>query len=95
MLRFEMKQEINSLKQRLARCERANRDLVNRFDSAPWRISEEMKKKHPKQLDTRFIEEPAADNKKRHQNDRLSLTVYEQVADSPRGGFGSNYETNA
>lgn len=43
-LSAEMLEEISLLKARLARCERANRDLVARFDSAPWLVSEQMKK---------------------------------------------------
>jgi len=41
MLRAEMAVEVRMLKQRLARCEQANRDLVARFDKAPWLIQEQ------------------------------------------------------
>jgi len=39
-----MQEEVNLLKQRLHRCEKANRDLVARFDSEPWKVSEQLKK---------------------------------------------------
>ena len=38
LLSAEMVEEISLLKQRLNRCEKANRDLVARFDSAPWLV---------------------------------------------------------
>ena len=38
ILNSEMINEIAMLKQRLTRCEKANRDLVARFDSAPWLV---------------------------------------------------------
>ena len=47
-----MQVEVNLLKQRLHKCEKANRDLVARFDSAPWIVSEEKKKKAPKAIAT-------------------------------------------
>ena len=53
LLRSEMKEEIRSLKQRLTKCERQNKELYKR------------------------LKDPDASN-----------------LDSPRGGFGSNYETN-
>lgn len=39
-----MLQEVNMLKARLLKCEKANRDLCARFDSAPWLVSEQMKR---------------------------------------------------
>ena len=88
LLRTEMQEEVNLLKQRLHRCEKANRDLVARFDSEPWKVSEQLKK------------QPAVENEtvaqvKKAPRQRVCVTNHDEVVDSPRGGFGSNYETNA
>lgn len=44
-LRNEMLEEVGVLKKRLHNCEKANRDLVSRFDSAPWQVSMQANKK--------------------------------------------------
>ena len=43
-LRLEMLSEVNVLRSRLEKCEKANRDLVSRFDGEPWLVSEQMKR---------------------------------------------------
>ena len=76
-----MLEEISLLKQRLFRCEKANKDLMSRFFTPS--MSEKMK---------------SDQNPERRQ--RVSINEYsgiqndEEIDDSPRGGYGSNYVTN-
>ena len=91
---MEMLSEVNLLRTRLEKCEKANRDLVNRFDSQPWRVSEQMKKSRQdftKHLAGRNNKNEVPANKNLY---RGCVTNHDEIIDSPRGGFGSNYETN-
>ena len=89
-LRNEMHEEVVVLKKRLHNCERANRDLVSRFDSAPWQANMQANKKQQLQQSDLLSRR----SKQANLLYRGCVTNHDEIVDSPRGGFGSNYETN-